>query len=167
VLRAVLKTSHALPCPKVGDLIEEHIRLLYMVQKYTDESAGRKWMRQTALSILIYEGVVRFQNPGSRPLSARCGGPRPDPQGAPRAIQVAGVFDWDYAPTVMLVDGKRVTLNMSQEGRAALDELREHGLVYALKLSSKTYAYTTAIQTTELGRALIRKRLSEEARVFP
>jgi hypothetical protein len=65
------------------------------------------------------------------------------------------------------VDGKRVTLNMSQEGRAALDELREHGLVYALKLSSKTYAYTTAIQTTELGRALIRKRLSEEARVFP
>ena len=41
---------------------------------------------------------------------------------------MADVFDWDYAPMVMLIDGKRVTMNQSQEGRAAVDELREHGV---------------------------------------
>lgn len=35
-------------------------------------------------------------------------------------------------------------------------------MVYALKLASKTYAYTTAIQCTTRGRELIRKRLSTE-----
>jgi hypothetical protein len=65
---------------------------------------------------------------------------------------VAGIFDYDYAPAPDIVDGKRVYMNISQEGRDDLDDLREAGMLYGLKLSSKKYQSTVALRITTIGR---------------
>ena len=112
-------------------LSEDHIRLLYLIQRYTEDPDGAKWIRSIPLSVLIYEGVI------------------------------ADVFDWDYAPTIMTVSGLRATVNLSQEGRSAVDELREHGMLHGLKLSSKNYQYTNAFQISQRGRNFLRKRVTD------
>ena len=63
-------------------------RLLYMLSLYTHpaetEDDKERWIRQQALMVLIYEGVV------------------------------ARVFDYDYAPSSEIIEGRRNWFNMSQ-----------------------------------------------------
>ena len=87
----------------------------------------------------------------------------------------AGVLDYDYAPQSMLVsqvgyvelflsgmtpngrvfvkDGKsrRIWMNVSQEGKAAIDDLREQKLLNGLKLSSEDFQPITAFQISTKG----------------
>jgi len=133
-----------------GDSDEEeelevnHTRLLYLISLYNRQSndaandpegnASNVWVRKVPLMVLIYEGIV------------------------------AGIFDYDYAPAPDIVDGKRVYMNISQEGRDDLDDLRETGMLYGLKLSSKKYQSTVALRITAIGEEHLRRMLTAEDR---
>lgn len=126
-----------------------HNRLLYLISIYNtqrvknasedpdaDENGTNTnvWVRKVPLMVLIYEGIV------------------------------AGIFDYDYTPAPDIVDGKRVYMNISQEGRDDLDDLREAGMLYGLKLSSKKYQSTVALRITAIGEAHLERRLTSEDR---
>lgn len=49
---------------------------------------------------------------------------------------------------------KRVYLNISQEGRDDIDDLRELGLINGLKISTKGYQSITAFQVSTKGRIM-------------
>ena len=111
----------------------EHAKILYLMSKYAraSRSAEEKegWVRQVPLLVLLYEGVE------------------------------AGALDFDYAPASMLIsqDGRsrRVWLNVTQEGKAAVDDLREKELVNGLKLSTEDFQPVTAFQVSHRGLELV------------
>jgi hypothetical protein len=103
-----------------ADLTEAHKMLLHLIHLHSDPSAqtggfglgavvpmvgeaaaggGAQWVRETPLLVLIYEGIV------------------------------AEVFDYDYAPASVKVGRRLVYMNITQEGRDDLDDLREAGMV--------------------------------------
>ena len=55
---------------------------------------------------------------------------------------------------------RRVWLNVTQEGKAAVDDLREAGLVNGLKLSTEDFQPVTAYQVSHKGQNFI-KQLSD------
>lgn len=71
-----------------------------------EESEG--WLRQLPLNVLMYQGIT------------------------------GEVLDFDYAPCSTLVSSggrsRRIWLNVTQEGKAAVDDLREKGMVNGLKV---------------------------------
>ena len=100
-------------------------RLLYLISLYSKPSEKDTedviWVREMALRALMYEGIVKK------------------------------VFTWDYAPaSVMTSDGRRF-INVSQEGEDDINDLREMGLVDALKLSTSRHYYITAYCVTKKG----------------
>jgi WD repeat-containing protein 35 len=107
----------------------EHAKILYLMSKYAkaarkaDDAEG--WIRQIPLLVLLYEGIE------------------------------AGKLDFDYAPCSMLIsqDGRsrRVWLNITQEGKAAVDDLREKELINGLKLSTEDFQPVTAFQVSLRG----------------
>jgi len=119
---------------------ENHIKLLYMVSLYakcalTPEDK-ESWIRQLPLYCLMYEGVAK------------------------------GSLDFDYAPQSLLVsyEGKsrRVWLNITQEGKAAVDDLREKRLLNALKLATEDFQPVTAYQCSAKGLKFMADCLTEE-----
>ena len=54
-----------------------------------------EWIRKTAMIVLLYEGIV------------------------------AGVLDFDYAPSSNFVENRRIWMNVSQEGKSDVEFLRE------------------------------------------
>ena len=82
-------------------------------------------LRQVPLSVMMYEGIV------------------------------AGALDFDYAPCSMLVShlgaSRRIWLNITKAGKAAIDDLREKGMINALKLSTEDFQPVTAYQVSEKG----------------
>ena len=116
--------------PELGkEKVEENwstdlAKLLYMLSRYgkcalTPDDV-ESWIRQLPLAVLMFEGIT------------------------------AGVLDFDYAPASYLISqggiSRRVWLNISQEGKSAIDDLREKGLLNALKLSSEDFQPITAYQ---------------------
>jgi hypothetical protein len=87
------------------------------------------WIRSIPMLVLMFEGIT------------------------------GGVLDFDYAPASMLItiDGKsrRVWMNVTQEGKAAIDDLREKGLVNGLKLSTEDFQPVTAYQVSRKGLNLV------------
>ena len=79
-------------------------------------------MRKQALSVLIYEGII------------------------------AGIFDYDYAPQSVLVENRRVWINVSQEGQSDIELLREEELIHALLVSSKSYKPVVLYQVSDKGK---------------
>jgi hypothetical protein len=63
-----------------------------------------------------------------------------------------------------MVDGRRVYLNLTQEGRDDLDDLRQSGLLFGLKMSSVTYVSTVSFRPTPDGLRFLANRLREEDR---
>ena len=118
------------------ELSEDHTRLLYLIYCFTErtDTDEETWIRKVPLMVLIYEGIVE------------------------------GVFEYDYAPAADIVNGKRTYLNLSQEGRDDIDDLREAGLIYCLKLSSKKYQSTIAYRLTPFGKQHLQDSCSEEDR---
>jgi hypothetical protein len=119
---------------------EDHIKLLYMVSLYAKcaltASEREGWIRQLPLFCLMYEGVAK------------------------------GVLDFDYAPQSLLVSyegrSRRVWLNITQEGKAAIDDLREKRMLGALKLATEDFQPVTAYQCAAKGLAFLSDVLTEE-----
>jgi hypothetical protein len=103
----------------------DHLKLLYLISKYAKCSLTAEekegWIRKNSLLVLIYEGIV------------------------------AGVFDYDYAPVSAMVGTKRVWLNISQEGKDDIDDVRQGNLINGLKLSSEDLQPITAYQVSAKG----------------
>lgn len=90
-------------------ITSEHTKLLYLISRYTSSdptitNSKAKWIRKIPLLVLIYEGIIQ------------------------------DVFTYDYAPFSEVVGTRRLYLNISQEGRDDIDDLREMDLINALKV---------------------------------
>ena len=106
-----------------------HCKLLVLISKYGQMPVADEpetWIRELPLLVLVYEGIT------------------------------AGVFEMDYSPQCMTMSHTGVTrrmfLNISQEAKSAIDELREQKLISALKISSEDLQSVTAFQVGEYGR---------------
>jgi len=126
----------------------EALKLLYLMYTYTSDdflehttySAGPSkksrrnispWFRQLPILVLIYEGIVR------------------------------GVFDYDYAPqAVSVYGGARIYLNISEEGRDDLDDLRELDMLKALKVTSEQYNHATLLKITTKGVEFVKRMMA-------
>ena len=122
-----------------GEAVEEeewsydHARLLYLVSQYAksartvEENEG--WVRQVPLLVMMYEAIC------------------------------AEALDFDYAPASMLVShlgtSRRIWLNVTQEGKAAVDDLRERRMINGLKLSTEDFQPVTAYQVSEKGMSFL------------
>ena len=107
----------------------EHAKILYLMGLYAKcaltASDNESWIRNIPLVVLIYEGIV------------------------------AGTIDFDYAPKSVLITAngksKRVWMNVTQEGKAAVDDLREKDHINGLKLSTEDFQPVTAFQVSHKG----------------
>eukprot|EP00217_Crustomastix_stigmatica_P003168 CAMPEP_0183819664 /NCGR_PEP_ID=MMETSP0803_2-20130417/64255_1 /TAXON_ID=195967 /ORGANISM="Crustomastix stigmata, Strain CCMP3273" /LENGTH=906 /DNA_ID=CAMNT_0026064553 /DNA_START=199 /DNA_END=2916 /DNA_ORIENTATION=- len=121
-----------------GPLDREKTRLLYLISLYTrdDYQLSRKdtWVRTLPILVLIYEGII------------------------------TGAFDYDYAPQAERVAGKRININISQEGRDDIDDLREGGYVHALKLTSENYQCSIAVRATEKAYSFLKQYLDIDSK---
>jgi hypothetical protein len=61
------------------------------------------------------------------------------------------VLDYDYAPQSVKVGRRRLFMNITQEGRDDIDDLREAGLVLSLKLTNNLNNNITAFKVSEQG----------------
>jgi hypothetical protein len=123
----------------IEEYSEDHAKLLYLVSLYArcaltpDDREG--WMRMIPMMVLMYEGITK------------------------------GSLDFDYAPSSCLIshDGvsKRKWMNVTQEGRSAVDDLREAHLMQGLKLTTEDFQPVTAYQVTTKGLSLI-EQMSRE-----
>lgn len=119
----------------------DHVMLLYMLSRYAvcAKTAQEKetWIRQIPLLVLMYEGIA------------------------------AGVLNFDYAPGAMVIaqEGrpKRIWMNTTQDGKSAIDDLREANLINGLKLSTKDYHSVTAFQVSTRGLLLL-NQVSKEVK---
>ncbi|KAL0584186.1 hypothetical protein ABG067_005960 [Albugo candida] len=113
----------------------DHVMILYMLSRYAScaktPQDRESWIRQIPLLVLMYEGIA------------------------------AGVLNFDYAPAALMVaqDGrpKRIWINTSQDGKSAIDDLREANLVNGLKLSTRDYHSVTAFQVSLRGFELLKQ----------
>jgi hypothetical protein len=88
----------------------------------------QRWLRELPALVLIYEGILRE------------------------------VFDYDYAPEAEKVfGGARMYMNISEEGRDDLEDLRELGFLEALKVTSETYEHSTLLKISESGIEFLRR----------
>jgi len=111
-----------------------HIKILALIALYGRTALksidNESWIRQVPLLVLIYEGIVRQ------------------------------VLDGDYAPASTLVSiqdnpSKRLWMNISQEGKGAVDDLREAELVNGLKMNTEEFQIVTAYQVSKRGLKLL------------
>eukprot|EP00854_Cymbomonas_tetramitiformis_P004599 gene4599-5632_t len=120
-------------------LTNDQIRLLYMVQMYTEDDAGKgredNWIRELPLLVLVFEGI-----------STKC-------------------FTYDYAPKVERIRGKRVYFNITQEGRHDIDILRSLGLLNALKVTSKNYHSSLSLRISPLGSHYLNHYLDHQSKI--
>lgn len=117
------------------ELEADHAKVLYLVSKYArcalTADQSESWIRQIPLMVLIYEGIVE------------------------------GALDFDYAPGSRLISAQgksmRMWINISQEGKACVDDLREWKLINGLKLSTEDFQPVTAFQVSAKGLKLLKK----------
>ncbi|TYZ68106.1 hypothetical protein PybrP1_005234 [[Pythium] brassicae (nom. inval.)] len=111
----------------------DQIMLLYMLSRYAvcarTAREEETWIRQTPLLVLMYEGIA------------------------------SGALNFDYAPAAIVIaqEGrpKRIWMNTTQDGKSAIDDLREANLINGLKLSTKEYHSVTAFQVSLRGLDLL------------
>merc|ERR1740130_1937222 len=122
--------------PKIAHEVwtHNHAKLLYLVSKYGRVGYGlnpQSWMRHAALNVLVYEGIVQKE------------------------------LDLDYAPCSTLISAKgkcqRIWLNISQEAKSAIEDLRSKDLLQFLKISSEHFQPITAYQASFKGLDFIDK----------
>ncbi len=123
------------------------LKLLYLIDRYTGgsrgvddefdfkdddasvDASGRRWIRMLPVLVLIYEGCVRDRT-----------------------------FTYDYAPQSTLVSGACSRhLNVCQDGKDDVDDLRERGFVDALKVTSKAYDHATLLGISEAGKEFLHR----------
>ena len=104
-----------------SNITQNQLKLLYMIHQYSYSSSEQQndecWIRRVPVLVLLYEGIV------------------------------SQVFDYDYAPSLEVFQANRVYMNITQEGKDDIDDLRQQGMIEALTLASSEYdqclAYTT------------------------
>ena len=108
---------------------DDQLKLLYLISRYATQAATAEdeetWIRKNSLLVLMYKGIVDQ------------------------------VLDYDYAPISLLVGRKRMWLNVTQEGKDDIDDLRAGGLLNALKLSSEELQPVTAYQVSAAGLKIV------------
>ena len=117
-------------------LTENQNRLLYMISLYSHRATPGtdekdEWIRKAAMVVLLYEGIV------------------------------AGVLDFDYAPSSNFIENRRVWMNVSQEGKSDVEFLREEELINGLQMGSKSFQPVTCYQVSDKGKELV-KRISRK-----
>ena len=116
----------------------EHWKILYLVSRYSQPAElpedPERWIRQLSLLVLLYEGIV------------------------------TKAFDYDYAPTSVFLSGKRVYLNITQEGRDNIDDLLEVNLLRALRMVTQDNQATVSYQCTTEGLDMLHTRCSKALR---
>eukprot|EP00949_MAST-11_sp_MAST-11-sp1_P000116 g116.t1 len=128
--------------PEDEEWKEEHCLILYMVSLYgkcsLSPNENETWIRDTPLKCLMFEGIT------------------------------AGVIDLDYAPVSVLVShegrSRRIWLNVTQEGKAVIDDLREKNMINGLKLTSEDFQPITAYQVSIKGRTFLDKCVTKDIR---
>jgi len=116
----------------------EHAKILYLVSHYARSSRSEEqpetWMHEMSLDVLLFQGIS------------------------------AGKLDFDYAPMSRLymfandqgeIKVRRCFLNISQEGRSALDDLIEQEFVKCLKVPNDDNMTTSAYQASQKGMDLL------------
>ena len=68
---------------------------------------------------------------------------------------VAQVLDMDYSPAPVVVNSKRIYLNLSHDGKDDIDDLREVKLVNSMKMQTNTMLSISCYQLTELGARML------------
>jgi WD repeat-containing protein 35 len=119
---------------------QNQMKLLYLINQYSFASEMHLeeecWIRRIPVLVLLYEGII------------------------------SQVFDYDYAPSLEVFQSNRVYMNITQEGKDDLDDLRQHGLIDALTLASSEYdqclAYTVMKERSEPVLASMKKEWKEE-----
>ena len=122
--------------------VENHVLLLHMLSKYavcaSKDTDKETWIRDMPLTVLLFESITE------------------------------GLIDLDYAPCSKLVTigshSRRIWLNISQEGKAAVDDLRENGLLNGLKMSTEDFQPITAYQVSKKGLAFLSQVPGEATR---
>ena len=135
---------------------KDALKLLYMLDCYTGGRVGRddgddgeeddadvrrrsthsssgsdRWIRLLPVLVLIYEGCVRDRT-----------------------------FSYDFAPQSTEVSGACSRhMNVCQDGKDDVDDLRECGLVDALNVTSKTYDHTTMLKISEAGKEFLHRAI--------
>eukprot|EP00941_MAST-03F_sp_MAST-3F-sp1_P005659 g5659.t1 len=120
-----------------GDDVEEewsieHCRILYLISTHATAATAdteETWIRELALSVLIFEGIV------------------------------SGCIDIDYSPLSLLIShnsySRRIWMNVSMEGRSICDDLREGNMVNGLKLSTEDFQPLSAFQASDKGKKFL------------
>ncbi len=115
-------------------LSQDHIRLLYLISSYSKPAVEAEdvesWVRQHIIYCFVFEGIV------------------------------SGVFNYDYSASSELVGSSRILMNVSQEGKDDLDDLREMNLINTLRLSSSHHQTVTAYQISKLGVTILGRKLT-------
>jgi len=116
---------------------QDHLRLLYLVSLYSKPAENDEepdtWIRSHALLVLIYEGVV------------------------------TGVLNFDYSSQSTVVGNVRIWMNISQEGKDVLDDLREMKLINTIKLSTADHGVVQAYQVSFKGLKLLKRKLTQSS----
>lgn len=118
----------------------DHRKVLYLISLYAvaaeTSKQNERWIRQVPLFVLMFEAIVR------------------------------GKLDFDYAPASIRLSYKgksmRRWLNISQEGKTALEDLWDDGLVNGIKLSSDDFQPVTAYQVSSLGQTYLSQMCPSE-----
>ena len=113
---------------------ENQRRVLYMIILLTHDPAMSTWVRRNNLMVYIFEAAV------------------------------AGVLDYDYAPKIEVIAGRRVFVNISQEGRDDVDDLRHYGLLHSVRLQTAQQFSQQAFCPTIRGLSLVESGLSDADR---
>ena len=122
------------------ELDQNQLKLLYLIHQYSFASTNHPekecWIRRIPILVLLYEGII------------------------------SQVFDYDYAPSLEVFQANRVYLNITQEGKDDIDDLRENGYIEALTLASSEYdrclAYTTRRSRSDQVLANMNQEWKEE-----
>jgi len=108
---------------------DDQLKLLYMIALYSHQAEtvedAEKWIRHMPLTVMMFECIVEQ------------------------------AFDYDYAPMSVVNGGRRMYMNITQEGIDDLDDLRTQECINSIKLTTKDFSNITAYQCSDVGLAIL------------
>jgi hypothetical protein len=118
-----------------SDRLCPNFRLLFLVSLYSkaaeNDDEKEIWIRSHAVMVLIFEGIV------------------------------TGVLNYDYSSCAVAIGAERVWMNLSQEGKDDLDDLREMKMINTIKLSTLDQGSVQAYQISFKGQKLLKRKLTQ------
>jgi len=105
------------------EITQEMRRVLYLIAEYTKkgDEYGKLIIKELPLKAIIFKGIIDK------------------------------VLDYDYAPISQMYIESRRYLNISQEGKDDLNDLRELGFLNKIRLATKKHFYIYSYELTEKG----------------